>query len=270
MVFFIIVVLAAALLYSFNGLIFSQEIRTLSQSMDFLPVLIALADIVVVCVLGWLTAYVTRFMLLQRSRELGTYLLIGLENKQTAGLFFLENLAMGGCALIMGTLLGGLLYQAFRAMTLALFGLPYHFSFGFSLPALALTVGSFAVIYLFALARSRRYIRKAKIHDLIYYDKKNEGAVIENGRHRRRIFALSIALGVSGVLLLMAGNMLLGVIGAGCVILFLFGFFLSFASGVPAFFDRQPARKYKGQNRWSSAPLPQNWQPWASSWPLSP
>ena len=40
----------------------------------------------------------------------------------------------------------------------------------------------------------------------------------------------------------------MGVTGAGCVIAFLFGFFLSFASGVPAFFDRRPARKYRGQS----------------------
>ena len=35
------------------------------------------------------------FMLQRRSRELGTYILIGLENKQVARLFFLENLALG-------------------------------------------------------------------------------------------------------------------------------------------------------------------------------
>ena len=38
-------------------------------------------------------------MLLRRGRELGLYLLIGLENRQLARLFFLENLAVGGCAL---------------------------------------------------------------------------------------------------------------------------------------------------------------------------
>ena len=215
MVYFVTVVLAAALLYSFNGLIFSREINTLSQTMEMLPVLIALADIVVLCVFGWLVAYATRFMLLRRGRELGTYLLIGLENKQAARLFFLENLVVGGCSLILGIILGGLLYQAFRAMTLALFGLPYHFSFGFSVPALALTAASFALIYLYALARSRRYIRKAKIHDLIYYDRQNEGVVIQTGRRRLRVFSVSIVLGVAGSLLLWGGKKFFGVRGGG-------------------------------------------------------
>ena len=246
LVYFITVVMAAALLYSFNALTFSQEIKTLSKSMEMLPMMIALATVVVVCVFGWLVAYATKFMLLRRGRELGTYLLIGLENRQVARLFFLENLAVGGCALVMGIVLGGLLYQAFRAMALALFKLPYTFSFGFSLPALGLTVVCFGLIYLFALRRSRRYIRKANIHDLIYSDRLNEGVVIQARKKRRWIFGVSIMLGVMGTCLLMVSNAMTATLGAGCLILFLFGFFLSFASGVPAFFDRRPARKYRG------------------------
>ena len=248
LVYFVTVVMAAALLYSFNGLVFSQEIITLSKGISVLPLMIVLASVVVVCVFGWLVAYATRFMLLRRGRELGLYLLIGLENRQLARLFFLENLAVGGCALVLGTALGGLLYQVFRAIVLALFGLPYAFSFGFSLPALGLTVLYFALIYLFALRRSRKYIRRANIHDLIYVDRANEGMVIQTGTVRRWMFSFSIVLGVAGTCLLMAGGAILGVTGAGCVIAFLFGFFLSFASGVPAFFDRRPARKYRGQS----------------------
>ena len=248
LVYFVTVVMAAALLYSFNGLVFSQEIITLSKGISVLPLMIVLASVVVVCVFGWLVAYATKFMLLRRGRELGLYLLIGLENRQLARLFFLENLAVGGCALVLGTALGGLLYQSFRAIVLALFGQPYAFSFGFSLPALGLTVLYFALIYLFALRRSRKYIRRANIHDLIYADRTNEGMVIQTGNVRRWMFSFSIVLGVAGTCLLMAGGAIFGIIGAGCVIAFLFGFFLSFASGVPAFFDRRPARKYRGQS----------------------
>ncbi len=248
LIYFVTVVMAAALLYSFNALTFSREIRTLSAGMSMLPLMIVLATIVVVCVFGWLVAYATRFMLLRRSRELGIYLLIGLENKQVARLFFLENLTVGVCALAPGLVLGGLLYQALRAISLALFKLPYHFSFGFSLPALGLTAGCFGLIYLHALRRSRKYIRKAKIHDLLYCDRQNEGEVIRTGKKRRWMFIVSIVLGIVGTALLMIQNLAVATTGAGCLILFLFGFFLSFASGVPAFFDKRPARKYKGQN----------------------
>ena len=248
LIYFVTIVLAAALLYSFNGLVFSEELQTLASSMSQLPFMIWLASAVVVCVFGWLVSYSIKFMLLRRSRELGNYLLIGLENRQIARLFFLENLAVGGCALVLGILLGSLLYQAFRAIILTLFGLPYHFSFGFSFSAVGLSIIYFALIYLFALRKSRKRIRKMKIYDLIYFDKQNEGVVIQTEKKRQKIFAFSIVLGVVGTLMLITRNLLWGTIGAGCLILFLYGFFLSFASGVPAFFNRKPSRKYRGQN----------------------
>ena len=248
LVYFVTVVIAAALIYAFNGLVFSREMQSLSQMMRQLPLVVVLASAVVVCIFGWLVSYSTRFMLSRRSRELGTYILIGLTNDQVARMFFLENLAVGGVALILGTALGGLLYQILRAIVMALFGLPYHFSLSFSFPAIGLTAAYFVLIYFFALLKNRKRIRKMKIYDLIYFEKQNEDALIRTGKKRRFIFTVSILLGVIGTFLIMVKNLSIALIGAGLIILFLFGFFLCFASGVPAFFDRQPAKKYQGQN----------------------
>lgn len=175
LVYFVTVVMAAALIYAFNGLVFSDELRQLSTMMDSLPLVVVLASIVVVCIIGWLVSYTTNFMLKRRSRELGTYILIGLENRQVARLFFLENLAVGAIALALGTLLGNLIFQALRAITLALFHAPYTFSFAFSAKAVLLTLAYFALIYLLALLKSRRSIQKMKIYDLLYFDRQNEG-----------------------------------------------------------------------------------------------
>lgn len=75
------------------------------------------------------------------------------------------------------------------------------------------------------------------------------------GKKRRRVFATSIVLGVIGTFLLVAQSLFVGLAGAGCVIFSLFGFFLCFALGVPAFFDKRPARKYQGQNLLVFRPL---------------
>lgn len=239
--------MVAALIYSFNGLIFSREIKNLSAQMATLPTIIVLAGIVVIGIISWLVSYTVNFMLGRRSREFGIYVLIGLENGQVAQLFFLENLVVGGCALAMGVLLGNLLYQILRAIILSLFGQAYIFSFSFSLRAVGLTFLCFALIYLFALLRSRRHIRSMKIHDLLYFDRQNEGMAIRTGKKRRKVFVISLVLGFVGTALLMARDFLLGVIGAGCIIVFLYSFFLSFASGVPAYFDKRPEKKYRGQ-----------------------
>lgn len=247
LVYFVTVVMAAALIYAFNGLVFSQEIAALSTQMRNLPLMIVLASLAVVAVVGWLVSYTTGFMLTRRSRELGTYLLIGLEPRQVARLFFLENLAVGAVALALGLVAGNLLYQVLRALVLALFGVTYHFAFAFSGKTVGLTLVYFAAIYLLALGRSRRKIRRMKIHDLLYLDRQNEGVVIQQRRRRQGTFVLSLVLGVAGALLLMAGGLVLGLIGGVCIVLFSFGFFVSFASGVPAFFARRPGLKYRGQ-----------------------
>ena len=63
LIYFTTIVLAAALLYAFNGLTFSSELLTLSKFMETLPMMIVFASIVVVCIFGWLVSYATGFML---------------------------------------------------------------------------------------------------------------------------------------------------------------------------------------------------------------
>ncbi|WP_330585030.1 ABC transporter permease [Parablautia muri] len=248
LVYFVSIVIVAALIYAFNGLVFSQELQSLSSRFRDLSSIIISASIVVIFIMSWLVSYTINFMLTQRSREFGTYLLIGVENKQIARMFFMENLAVGGCALALGLLLGNLLFQMLRAIVFALFGTPYHFSFFFPLKAVGLTLFYFVLIYLLAQMKSRKRIRRMKIYDLIYYEKKNEEEALKASPVRRWIFTISIALGIIGTVLIMAGSLSLGFIGAGCIIAFLYGFFLSFASGVPAFFHKHPTLKYKRQN----------------------
>lgn len=245
MIYFVTVVMVCAMLYAFNCLVFSKEIHSLSGMLDNMTLTIVFASIVVIFIVGWLVSYTTGFMLSRRSRELGTYLLIGLENKQVARLFFLENLSVGGIALLFGIPLGNLVYQALRAILLTMFSEPYHFHYDFSLKSIGLTLAYFAAIYFFALFRSRRM----KIYDLIYFERQNEAELIKGSKTRKTLFASSLVFGIVGTLLLMtASKLLIGILGAGCIIVFIYSFFTSFSSGVPAFFDRKPERKYQGQN----------------------
>lgn len=248
LVYFATMIMVTALMYAFNGLIFSEEIRALSKKLQSMTLMIILASIVVVCVISWLVSYTAKFMLTRRSRELGTYLLIGLENEQVARLFFLENVAVGALAVAPGLVLGNLVFQVLRAIVLAMFDKGYHFAFSFSPETVGLTLAYFVLIYLSVQLRSRRKIQAMKIHDLIYFERQNEEAVIRKNSSRRRTFAVSIVLGVAGTVMIMAGNLLFGILGAGCIIAFLYGFFASFSSGVPAWFEKHHEKKYRGQN----------------------
>ncbi len=248
LVCFVTMVLAAALLYTFNGLVFSEEIQNLSRLMKNMKSIIVLVSIVVICIIGWLVSYTTNFMLSRRSRELGTYILIGLENRQVARMFFLENVAVGGIALSFGFLLGSFVFQILRAIVLTMFDVSYQFSISFSYRAIVLTAIYFVGIYLLAQFKNRRRIRSMKIYDLIYFERKNENAMIQKNGLQKKIFVISIVLGMIGTLCLMMRDLLLGIIGALCIIIFLYGFFASFSSGVPVWFEKHAAQKYQKQN----------------------
>lgn len=88
LVYFVTIVMAAALIYAFNGLVFSREIADLSEKLASLPLMIVLASAAAVLITGWLVSYTTGFMLLPPQPELGTYILIGWSTDRCPGCFF--------------------------------------------------------------------------------------------------------------------------------------------------------------------------------------
>ena len=56
--------------------------------------LLVLFSIIVLVVVAWLVNYMTKFMLERRSKEFGTYLILGMENKDVSKLFFYENIIL--------------------------------------------------------------------------------------------------------------------------------------------------------------------------------
>ncbi len=97
------------------------------------------------------------------------------------------------------------MFQILRAIMLALFGVEYRLSFAFSLEAVGMTLLYVLLVYLLALGRSRRRIRRMQIHDFMELDRQNENVVIRTSRRRRRVFVLSLLLGAVGTVLLLAG-----------------------------------------------------------------
>ena len=72
LVYFLTMTFVTALMFAFNsliftkdieemfevaGLVFSEEIKTLSETLEMLPVVIVLASIVVIGIMGWLVSY---------------------------------------------------------------------------------------------------------------------------------------------------------------------------------------------------------------------
>lgn len=81
LIYFITMIISVALIYAFNGLVFSKEIAELATMMASLPIVIVTASIIMIFIIGWLVSYTINFILHKRSKELGTYMLLGIEQK---------------------------------------------------------------------------------------------------------------------------------------------------------------------------------------------
>ena len=86
-IYFMTIVMAVALLFSFNSIAASSDIAELSSSMKSFSKAIMGINLVVVFVMVWLIHYTMKFMLEKRSKEFGTYQILGIEKKDIANIF---------------------------------------------------------------------------------------------------------------------------------------------------------------------------------------
>nr|WP_317412372.1 ABC transporter permease [uncultured Solibaculum sp.] len=199
LIYFITIVMTMALIFAYNLMLFSKDIRSLSSSMESMTQIIGMVTAMVVLITGWLIHYTTRFILQRRSREFGTYLLLGMEKPVISRMFLVENLIIGLVALLCGMALGALLYQIFASIIMNLFGSPYRISLFLSPGAILLTLAYFLIIYLFVLWRSRRTFHKSRIYDFMYADKRNQDVKRLHPALSGFFMLLSIAALASGI-----------------------------------------------------------------------
>lgn len=140
-------------------------------------------------------------MLEKRSKEFGTYEILGIEKKSISNMFTLENIIIGGIAFIIGIVVGTFLYQVLNSIIMNLFNQPYQIEIVFSLKAVGITALYFFGIFVLVLLNCRRKIKKTKVYDLLYLDKKNENNIIKNSKGNIIIFLISIVLLISAVVI---------------------------------------------------------------------
>ena len=241
--YFITISCAVACMYAYNALIFSEQVRMLPR-LEILPLMVIATSLLIILVLGWLVSYMTGYMLRKRSRELSIYMVSGLSNRTIAGLFLYENLIIAGMAFVFGLLSGVLLSRLVEAAVLRLFGMTFTLGFSVSFQTAGLTLLYFAGMYLFALRKNKRRLRKIRLYDLLYYDRQNESRVLKRKSSFFGVFVLSLLFYAAGNMLIILRPMGKGydvLMGLALVVLGLFAFFFS----VPSFLASQ-LEKRKG------------------------
>lgn len=242
-----------ALMYAFNSLIASRTMQQLfrlfaESGNGDIGVIAALFSAIVVFALGWFISYMMDFILQRRSKEISTYMVLGVEKSDICKMIFKENAFFGLAAIIVGFGFGILVSKILENFVSNLFHFQEALLAFLSVKAVGLTCIEFCMVYIIALVKTNRKVQKVKLIDLLNYSR-NNSSVREHQSKTGFIFLL-----ISVVMLIVSFYSFAGTkqtvasITAGTVsaMLGLLCFFRGFIYIIHEMFNKSRNWKYKG------------------------
>ena len=106
LIYLITITISFSLILAFNLIASSDKVVELSTGMGSFKTVLTFINAVIVFVVCFLINYTTRFMFEKRSKELGTYMLLGIKKKKVAHLLVTENILLGFLAFVLSIPLG--------------------------------------------------------------------------------------------------------------------------------------------------------------------
>lgn len=242
-----------ALMYAFNSLIVSRTMQQLfrlfaESGNGDIGVIATLFSAVVVFALGWFISYMMDFILQCRSKEISTYMVLGVEKSDICKMLFWENAFLGLAAIIVGFGFGILVSKILESFVLNLFHFQEVLLAFLSVKAVGLTCIEFCIVYIIALVKTNRKVQKVKLIDLLNYSR-NSSSVREHQSKTGFMFLV-----ISAVMLIVSFYSFAGTkqtvasITAGAVsaMLGLLCFFRGFIYIIHEMFNKSRNWKYKG------------------------
>lgn len=201
LIYFLTLAFSVCLFYTFNSFQEQQSvlemtaaqldiIKGLSQILTWLSIFVAL-------VLGFLILYSNNFLIKRRKKEFGLYTLLGMPKAKISKILVYETFLIGLISLLVGMVLGTLLSQVLTVVTAGMFTIPMNYHFVFSMDATILTIFAFSIIFLIVMGFNTIILRKYKLIDLLYADRKNEVLKVKNVK--LYVFMFLIAIGMLGL-----------------------------------------------------------------------
>ncbi len=202
-IYLITITIAFSLMFAMNLVSCSDAIVEIYDTMnDSFKNVVIFINVIVVFVICFLINYTTRFMFSKRSKEFGTYMLLGIKKKKISRLFLLENILFGIIALILSIPIGFVFSQFISLFLVKVMELPQAIFIEFNFMSVVLLLLYFLLIYLFVLFLAYRRIKKISIYNLLYLEKQNEEKAIKTKKRRNLLFIISIVIGVGSFIFL--------------------------------------------------------------------
>ena len=199
LIYLITITISFSLIFSFNLVASSDAVIQLSSGMDSFQMIISFVNIVIIFVVCFLINYTTKFMFEKRSKEFGTYMLLGIKKKEIAKMFVLENLILGLVALLLSIPIGFVISQFISLIIVTMLDIPKVVFLSLNLVSVQLLAVYFIAMYLLVLLNMLWKIKKMTVHSFLYLDKQNEEKMFRNSRKRNIIFGISLIIGIASI-----------------------------------------------------------------------
>ena len=197
LIYIISITLAFSLMFSFNLIANSKDVMELSHVMENFKSIMFFVNCIILFVLSYLINYTIKFMFHKRSKEFGTYMILGIEKKQINKMFLLENLLMGLIALILSFFIGYFFSQILSFIIMNIFERPYKVILASDLfIPIVYSIIYFIIIYFIVLFLTYHRIKKTTIHDLLNLEKKNEEKKYQKRKYATWKFLLFLLIGI--------------------------------------------------------------------------
>lgn len=193
-IYMITLVISSALFFAFVSLsspynrIIADSVR---YSNDMFRDTINLTVGIVSLIFFILVNYVNNHMIQRRAREFSIYMLLGMEQKRIAILYFIETLEFGFIATLIGIILGTLLSGGLTSIVLISTGGVIDYKIGIYPDVFLKTIFFFLSIFIFVGIFNTRKLTKVPLVELLNIEKKSEGSLQKNSRY---IVAVVIAV----------------------------------------------------------------------------
>lgn len=200
-IYLITVTLAFSFIFAFNLMGNSKEILNLCDVMNNFASVMYFVNAFIIVVVCFLINYTVKFMFSKRSKEFGTYMLLGIKKKKISKMFTFENIILGFFSLFISIPIGYIFSLFMSFIVTRMFELDSIVKITFNLNSVLLLLFYFVLIYLFVLFLARHRIKKVKIYDLLYLEKQNEEKRFKKNKVRNVAFIVSFIIGVVAMFL---------------------------------------------------------------------
>ena len=201
LIYLITITISFSLILAFSLVSNSDAVTALSFGMDSFRNVLIFVNCIIVLVVCFLINYTTKFMFEKRSKEFGTYMLLGIKKTDIAKLFLIENMILGCFAFLLSIPFGFILSQFISLVIVKILEIPEVIFISFHAVSIGLLAIYFLAIYTLVLIHMIHKIKKMTIHNFLYLEKQNEKKMFQNARKRNLIFVFDLILGIASLAL---------------------------------------------------------------------